>query len=116
MQSLAPVAARFGIDISIVEPAAVASHFVANTGAEDAPPDPADPYAPALAAYLARTKTAFAAAQEPRDAARVIAVAATTAEPKFRWQTSASAIALAGLSLADLDGSRVLAQTATWIA
>lgn len=40
MQSLAPVVAQFGVDISIVEPAAVASHFVANTGADDAPPDP----------------------------------------------------------------------------
>src|SRR4051812_25313636 len=30
MQSLAPVVARFGIDVSVVEPGAVASDFVAN--------------------------------------------------------------------------------------
>lgn len=115
MQSLAPVAARFGVDVSIVEPAAVASEFVTNTGVQDRPRIEDDPYAELLAAYLKRTESAFAAAQQPRDAAATIVDAATTTEPKFRWQTSAGAAAFVGLSLADLDGSRVIGQTATWI-
>lgn len=38
MQSLAPVMARFGVGISVVEPAAVASDFVANTVPKNAIP------------------------------------------------------------------------------
>jgi len=114
MQSLAPVAARFGVTVSIVEPAAVGSAFVANVAGRDrAAAD--DPYAPLLAAYLDRTATAFAAAQTPEGAAAVIVEAATTSAPRFRWQTSAAAVAFAGLSLADLDGSRVLNQTSGWL-
>jgi NAD(P)-dependent dehydrogenase (short-subunit alcohol dehydrogenase family) len=116
MQSLAPVVATFGIGVSIVEPAAVASEFVANTGARDRPVDPADPYAELLAAYLHRAAGSFAAAQSAPDAAAVVVEAAITSSPKFRWQTSAAAVAFSGLSLADLDGSHVLAQTSTWLA
>lgn len=120
MQSLAPVVAAFGVEVAIVEPGAVSSEFVGNvagvdTGAEDHGGS-ADPYAGLLAAYLRRTSGAFANAQTPQQAAEVIIEAATTGRHRFRWQTSAGAAAFAGLSLADLDGSRVLAQTATWLA
>lgn len=115
MQSLAPVVARFGVDVSIVEPAAVGSDFVRNTGVGDRGTDADDPYGDLLAAYLRRSEQAFAAAQHPREAAAVVVEAATTTTPKFRWQTSAGAAAFAGLSLTDLDGSKVLTQTATWL-
>ncbi len=121
MQSLAPVAARFGVDVCVVEPAAVASDFVANTGAQlpgDEAAEPAagtDPYARLLAAYLLRTATAFSAAQTPEDAAAAVVEAATTDTPRFRTQTSDTASAFAGLSLRDLNGGAVLAQTATWL-
>jgi NAD(P)-dependent dehydrogenase (short-subunit alcohol dehydrogenase family) len=51
-----------------------------------------------------------------RSGLRVIATmrgAATTGSPKFRWRTSPGAAAFVGLSLADLDGSRVLGATST---
>ena len=112
MQSLAPVAARFGIDVSIVEPAAVGSEFVGNVARHG---DHEDPYAQLLAAYLKRTESAFATAQAPQAAAAVVVEAATTGVPKFRWQTSDGAAAFAGLSLADLDGSRVIGTTAGWL-
>jgi NAD(P)-dependent dehydrogenase (short-subunit alcohol dehydrogenase family) len=123
MQSLAPVAANFGIGVSVVEPGAVASDFVANVAGvltphhEPAVPDPGsdDPYAAMLQSYLAHSRTAFAAAQSAAEAAAVIIEAATTTTPRFRWQTSPGAGAFAGLSLADLDGSRVLGQTSTWV-
>lgn len=118
MQSLAPVMARFGVQISIVEPGAVASAFVANVDGLDSVTDQEsadDPYVDLLAAYSARTRGAFAAAQSSPDAAAVIVEAATTEQPRFRWQTSAGARAFAGLSLADLDGQRVLDQTSTWL-
>src|SRR6476661_4197774 len=60
MQSLAPVALAHGVRVSVVEPAAVASDFVANV----ARPEVADDaYSPQLSAYLERTSAAFAAAQ-----------------------------------------------------
>src|SRR6478672_3493083 len=123
MQSLAPVAANFGIGVSVVEPGAVASDFVANVAGVLTPHhEPAvpytegdDPYAAMLQSYLAHSRTAFAAAQGAAEAAAVIIEAATTTSPRFRWQTSPGAGAFAGLSLADLDGSRVLGQTSTWV-
>src|SRR6478672_4045050 len=115
MQSLAPVAARFGVDVCIVEPAAVSSEFVSNTGATGRAPAADDPYAELLAAYLRRSERAFAAAQSAPDAAAVVVEAATTRTPTFRWQTSPGASAFVGLSLADLDGTRVLGQTSTWL-
>ena len=123
MQSLAPVVAQFGIGVSVVEPGAVASDFVANVAGvltphgEPAVPDTGadDPYAAMLLSYLAHSRTAFAAAQSAEDAAAVIIEAATTERPRFRWQTSPGAGAFVGLSLADMDGSRVLGQTAGWI-
>ena len=111
MQSLAPVAARFGIWVSVIEPAAVASEFVANVSRQDE----SGPYADLLQAYLARTAGAFASAQQSVDAAAAIATAATSTEYRFRWQTSDPARAFAGLSLADLDGSAVLGQTSGWL-
>lgn len=121
MQSLAPVAACFGVDVCVVEPAAVASEFVANTGADlptdsaGDPPAAADPYAPLLAAYLHRTAAAFSSAQTPEEAAATVVEVATTDSPRFRTQTSDTAAAFAGLSLRDLDGATVLAQTCTWL-
>lgn len=115
MQSLAPVVARFGIGVAIVEPAAVASDFVTNADVQDRSAVENDPYAELRAAYLKRSEGAFANAQDAREAAATIIEAATTTEPRFRWQTSAGASAFVGMSLADLDGSAVLGQTATWI-
>ena len=118
MQSLAPVAASFGVTVSVVEPGPVASEFVGNVHRADADPDAGqdDPYAALLDAYLRRTAGAFAHAQTSEQAAAVIVEAATTAEPRFRWQTSDQAAAFVGMSLKDLDGSGVLGATSTWLA
>ena len=75
-----------------------------------------DPYGELLAAYLRRAASAFASAQSAQGAAEVVIEACLTDTPHFRWQTSPAAAAFAGLSLADLDGSRVLDQTTTWLA
>ncbi|MGI8418435.1 MAG: SDR family NAD(P)-dependent oxidoreductase [Nakamurella sp.] len=115
MQSLAPVAATFGVGISIVEPAAVSSSFVANVDGVLADIADDDPYRDLLGAYLRRTAGAYDTAQTSAEAATVIVRAATTDEPHFRWQTSPSAAAFTGLSLVDLDGSRVLAATSKWL-
>ena len=115
MQSLAPVAATFGVTVSVVEPGPVASEFVGNVHRTDPAVSGDDPYAPLLAAYLKRTAAAFDHAQSSLEAAEVIVEAVTTPDPKFRWQTSEQAGRFVGMSLGDLDGARVLGVTSTWI-
>ena len=112
MQSLAPVAETFGVWVSVIEPAAVASEFVANVER----PQAAGAYQPLLESYIARTSGAFAQAQTAVDAGTAIADASTSDAYRFRWQTSEAALQFAGASLADLDGERVLGFTRPWIA
>lgn len=112
MQSLAVVAERFGVRVGVIEPAAVASSFVANV----VRPEEGGPYAALLEAYIARTSGAFANAQTPESAGAAIAAAALSDEYRFRWQTSDGATAFVGVSLTDTDGSRVRGFTQPWIA
>ncbi|MGN5376647.1 SDR family oxidoreductase [Streptomyces lasalocidi] len=116
MESLAPVAATVGVDVTVVEPGAVASEFVTNLGL-DVPAllAAAGPYAPALEAYIARTQQAFGTAQSPAEAAAPIIDALTADHPAFRIQTSAWARDFVATTLADLDGSAVQDLTGTWV-
>ncbi|MFI1801160.1 SDR family NAD(P)-dependent oxidoreductase [Streptomyces sp. NPDC020379] len=116
MESLAPVAATVGVDVTVVEPGAVASEFVANA-APDLPAllNAAGPYAPALQAYIDRTMKSFGAAQTADAAAAPILDALTTEKPVFRVQTSDWAREFAGTKLTDLDGSAVQSLTDTWV-
>src|SRR6478672_4474341 len=68
MQSLAPVAAKLGVTVSIVEPGAVASEFVGNVHRGDESLSSQDAYSRMLAAYLERTAGAFDNAQTPEQA------------------------------------------------
>lgn len=111
MQSLAAVAERFGVQVRVIEPAAVASDFVQNA----VRPTEIGAYGELLDAYVARTTGAFAKAQSAADAGAEIAAAALSDEIRFRWQSSDVATAFVGVSLADPDGSRVRAFTAPWI-
>ncbi|GAA0937850.1 SDR family NAD(P)-dependent oxidoreductase [Nonomuraea longicatena] len=114
MQSLAPVAARFGVVVSVVEPAAVTTDFVDNVD-NRAFPGPDDPYRDLVEKYLQSAVDNLTRAQPVREAAAVVIEAATTRTPRFRWQTSEAAAASVGRSLADLDGSAVIAAMSTWL-
>ncbi|MBQ1020791.1 SDR family oxidoreductase [Micromonospora sp. D93] len=117
MESLAPLAATTGVRVTLVEPGAVASEFVANIGIDaDATSADARVYAPALRAYLARTGQAFAAAQSPSEAAAVVVAALADPTPPVRVQTSDGARQFVGVKLADLDGSAVARMTGGWLA
>lgn len=109
MQSLSTVAAHVGVNVSVIEPAAVATQFVDNVQTNDG-----GPYQTQLDAYLARTQGAFANAQSAESAGEAIAGAVLADEYRFRWQTSDAASAFVGMSLADPDGSRVFGATAPW--
>ncbi|WP_329042819.1 SDR family NAD(P)-dependent oxidoreductase [Streptomyces sp. NBC_00178] len=119
MESLAPVAATVGVRVTLVEPAAVASEFVANVGIPDDRNELLErmgPYTPALDAYLVRTAGAFAHAQSAGDAAAAVVEALDAQEPPVRVQTSDAARTFIAPKLADPDGSRVLGMTSTWVA
>ncbi|QHC24700.1 SDR family oxidoreductase [Streptomyces sp. GS7] len=115
MESLAPVAATTGVHVSVVEPGAVASEFVSNVGLPDNALQQAGPYAPALSAYLDRTRGAFAHAQTPQDVATQIVDLLAAERPAFRVLTSDTARAFAATKLKDLDGSAVQTLTSGWV-
>ncbi|MEW1747568.1 SDR family oxidoreductase [Streptomyces angustmyceticus] len=117
MESLAPVAARLGVAVSVVEPGAVATEFVNNIGLDLAGEvAAAGPYADALQAYLDRTVGQFLdGAQTPAEAAEAVLEALTADRPAFRIQTSDWARDFTGTKLADLDGSAVLGLTGGWV-
>lgn len=116
MESLAPVAASVGVHVTVVEPGAVASEFVASQQLDiPALLTAAGPYAPALQAYIERTLKSFSAAQTPAEAAAPILTALTTDKPPFRIQTSDWAQTFVATKLADLDGSAVQRLTTEWV-
>ncbi|RMI31815.1 SDR family NAD(P)-dependent oxidoreductase [Nocardia stercoris] len=116
MQSLAPVAATVGVGVSVIEPGAVATAFVANADVDPAQAiADAGPYASALSRYLERTLTSYTEAQTGAEVGTVVLQALTAEPPVFRWQTSDWARTFVGTSLADLDGSGVLGLTGAWV-
>lgn len=116
MQSLHPIAAAHGIKVSVIEPGAVSSEFVANAGDSVAERmNQVDAYTPQVQNYVERTSGAFADAQTPQDIAEVVAAVAADVDPKFRYQTGERSTMFAGMSLSDLDGSTVTTATAAWV-
>ncbi|MEZ0073821.1 SDR family oxidoreductase [Planotetraspora sp. GP83] len=115
MESLAPVVATTGVSVSVVEPGAVASEFVSNAGVTDNVLEQAGPYAPALSAYLERTRNAFASAQTPQDVAVQLVDLLAADQPAFRVLTSDTARGFAGTKLKDLDGAAVQTLTTAWV-
>ncbi|MFJ5231300.1 SDR family NAD(P)-dependent oxidoreductase [Kitasatospora sp. NPDC088391] len=116
LESLAPVAASTGVTVTVVEPGAVASEFVANLQL-DVPAllAAAGPYEPALKAYLATTLASFDNAQSSADAAATVVHALTAERPPFRLQTTEWATGFVATKLADTDGSAVQALTSSWV-
>ncbi|MFF5016360.1 SDR family oxidoreductase [Streptomyces sp. NPDC001165] len=118
MESLAPVAAAHGVSVSVIEPGAVATEFVANVGVDlEEAVATAGVYAPQLNAYVNRTVAQFLdGAQTAEGAAETVIEALTADEPAFRLQTSDWARGFVGTKLTDLDGSAVLGITNGWVA
>ncbi|MEP6842113.1 MAG: SDR family NAD(P)-dependent oxidoreductase [Pseudolysinimonas sp.] len=116
MEGLQPVAARVGVSVAVVEPAAVGSEFVANVDVDRQELlARAGDYAPFFAAYMARTESVFAAAQPVGEVGAFLAAALELDPLPFRLQTSDAARGFAGVKLVDIDGSRVTGATAGWL-
>ncbi|ROQ97903.1 short-subunit dehydrogenase [Streptomyces sp. 2132.2] len=118
MESLAPVAAAMGVQVSVIEPGAVSSEFVNNVGLDlPALLAQAGPYAPALQGYINHAMQSFGSdtAQTPEQAAAPVVDALTAEKMPFRIQTSDWARTFVGMKLADLDGSAVQTEMTNWL-
>jgi len=119
MESLAPVAARMGVTVALVEPGPVlGSAFGANSGVtrESLLAD-AGPYADVLRPYLDWVaRTAYPGAQSPREVAEVIVSTLKDPDPPLRVLTSEWAKEYARVKLADPDGTVVQAMVRSWLA
>ncbi|AGS67404.1 SDR family oxidoreductase [Streptomyces collinus] len=118
MESLAPVAAAHGVSVTVIEPGAVATEFVANAGVDlEGAVAAAGVYGPQLDAYLNRTVGQFLdGAQTAEGAAESVLEALTAQRPAFRLQTSEWARGFVGTKLSDVDGSAVVGLTSGWVA
>ncbi|RBQ15608.1 short-chain dehydrogenase [Spongiactinospora rosea] len=114
MQSLAPVAARFGVAVSVVEPAFTATKMTENMDFSRVF-GPDDPYNGLAENFARHANGLMAQAQPAAEAAAVVVEAAMTDSPRFRWQTSEAARELVGLSISDLDGGNVISAMSTWL-
>ena len=115
MESLAPVAAQFGVRVSIIEPGPVNTEFVASaraTAAADMAVAPDDPYRTLIEDYMKVTTERFASiGQKGDDVAHVILKAATDEAPHLRYPTSDYARGLAARKYVDPTGDAILAVT-----
>jgi NAD(P)-dependent dehydrogenase (short-subunit alcohol dehydrogenase family) len=115
MESLAPVARRLGVWVSLIEPGPVHTEFVTAVREKRArigEPEGAAVYAPMRDAYLTATTQVFAAlGQSGSDVGRVIVEAATADAPHLRYQTSDTVRSIVGRKYVDPTGDSILALT-----
>ncbi|MFN7983952.1 MAG: SDR family oxidoreductase [Vicinamibacterales bacterium] len=111
MESLAPVASRLGVHVSLIEPGPVNTEFVTTVlGKSAVSAAAADPYAAMRESYLRGTEQAFAAVgQSGADVACVIVEAATAEQPHLRYATSDLARSIVARKYVDPTGDSVLA-------
>lgn len=114
MESLAPVVKRLGISVSLIEPGAINTEFVASVleTRENLQQPVPEAYSKMLDAYLAATEQVFATVgQTGDDVAKVIAEAATADVPHFRYQTSDLIRSLVSSKYVDPTGDAVVAMS-----
>jgi NAD(P)-dependent dehydrogenase (short-subunit alcohol dehydrogenase family) len=91
MESLAPLAKRFGVHVSLIEPGPVNTEFVTSVKSQiSARPNAHPEYQVLRESYLAGTAAAFAnAGQTPDQVAQCILASVQSAAPHLRYPTSA---------------------------
>lgn len=115
-EALQPIARRFGIHVSIVEPGPVGTTFHGRSaGLDRSVHGPArDVYQSLWEQYDAMMAEGEDRKQTPADAAAAIVDVAFEPEPLLRYQTHKFATRLASMKLADLTGDAVTDFTAKW--
>jgi NAD(P)-dependent dehydrogenase (short-subunit alcohol dehydrogenase family) len=112
-ESLNPVAARFGVAVSIVEPGPVATQFRAHSRRGGVPADPG--LAALKERYISVTNAGSDRAQSAADVAAVIVGITREDAPVLRYQSSNFTRRLVGRKLTDLTGEAVIALTSAWL-
>ena len=118
LESLHPVAAAVGVQVTVVEPGPVATKFIDNlTGLDSVFSGDDGLYAVEKAAYLARlgSPERLAGMQTSEDVAQVLVGLVESDSPPFRAQTSSWSTEFVGVKLGDLDGSATTGMTSSWV-
>jgi NAD(P)-dependent dehydrogenase (short-subunit alcohol dehydrogenase family) len=116
MESLAPVAKKFGVHVSLVEPGPVNTEFVTSVGKQKGALEISD-YASMQKSYLEGSRKVFATAgQTGDDIAAVIVEAATAEIPHLRYLTAEMIRGLAARKYVDTTGDSVVALTSSRLA
>ena len=117
MEGLAPVVARFGVNVSLIEPGPVRTAFFATRDRAHAArvKSESDPYQPLLEAYDRAVLDRASAGQTGDDVARTIIEAATADVPHLRYQTSDFARAVVAQVRVDPTGDSIVAQMSAQI-
>jgi NAD(P)-dependent dehydrogenase (short-subunit alcohol dehydrogenase family) len=113
-EALSPVAATFGVHVSVVEAGPVSGNFRERSGGVQER-DTSSPFVQLWQRFSAIAERGYAAAETPEEVAGVIVAVASDPAPALRYQTSSSVNRLLGVKLADLTGERVLAITGSWL-
>lgn len=113
-ESLFPVAEKFGVHVSLVEPGPVTTEFVANSSTA-ADKGIEGPYAEVRRAFARLQKGAYVGAPGSDEIAAQIVAVADDPSPKLRYQTSEGVTKMMALKLKDLTGERVTAMTSSWL-
>jgi NAD(P)-dependent dehydrogenase (short-subunit alcohol dehydrogenase family) len=119
MESLAPVAKRFDVHVSLIEPGPVNTEFVATVTKQSetrADVEIAD-YAPLLAAYLSGSRQTFATLGQTGDEVATVILEAATAEwPQLRYVTSDMMRGVAARKYVDTTGDSIVSKTGARLA
>ncbi|NRD55274.1 SDR family oxidoreductase [Corallococcus exiguus] len=116
MESLAPVASRLGIQVSLVEPGPVHTEFVNNVRATGNGTQGNGPavYGELLGRYMRGSAETYASmGQTADDIASIICEAATSPSPHLRYITSEVMRSLYALKAGDATGDTMVARVAT---
>jgi NAD(P)-dependent dehydrogenase (short-subunit alcohol dehydrogenase family) len=114
LESLHPIAAGFGIAVSVVEPGPVSGEFADRHGAP-ASRTPDGPYSAIRERFVEAQKLGYATAQTNDEVAAVLWQVATADAPMFRYQTSEQVKRILSRKLVDLTGERVTGMLRRWI-
>ncbi len=113
-ESLAPVAQKLGIHLSLIEPGPVSTEFVPSVlAAGNGMQGLQAAYQPVFDAYMASVRATFGQAQSGDDIAKIIVEAATAPAPHLRYLTSEQVRGRAALKYVDSTGDSVLEMMAS---
>jgi NAD(P)-dependent dehydrogenase (short-subunit alcohol dehydrogenase family) len=113
-EALSPVAAAFGVHVSVVEAGPVTGHFQERSGGmQDRAAS--SPFLPLWDQFSGVADQGYESAQTPQAIADAIVAVTADPAPALRYQSSSSVKRLLGVKLADLSGERVTGMTRSWL-